>query len=93
MPRRKADSRVNRVWIEIEWHKDESVRKERAACMTRMLQRLSPEFSGEITAGPYHYRYYSARPGGFVELVDRGEWFNLDWLGREVDDVAQADAD
>lgn len=79
-----------RVWIELE--KPESIEhgKQLAEMATRMLRRLGIAESsiryGENHKGVACYRYQHDIAGTYSELADRGQWFNLEYLGREVED-------
>ena len=85
----------NRIWIELDKPKPGTPDPERKAFMekqcalaNRMLERLyKPEdlahrstfFVSEHKG--LHYCFGGA--GGFRDLADNGEWFNLDYYGRE----------
>ena len=82
-------SEVNKVWIELKTGSPEE-NETRASLMTTMLARLHDEddrkLSPEIKWSEHHDCYIKIdKPcGSYLELVDKGHWFNLDYFGREV---------
>lgn len=83
-PSTSTETKVNRVWIELERDGDALVNEARAALVSRMLVRLGCEASPEPiwwNERARRYCYNKFGHGGFVELSDDGEWFNLDYLG------------
>lgn len=79
--------RKHRVWIELEPTSDEETGKARAALLSRMLKRLGADFGRHepVFWHPRHHRYCFTRDvaGGYTEAGDHGNWFNLDFFGRE----------
>lgn len=79
----------NRVWIELEPPKDNDpvLAQKRCELANRMLNKLSaPEetigrgFSWSATENKYRFNWGMKS----TILKDNGEWFDLDFLGREV---------
>ena len=68
----------NRIWIELDKPKDSAHAKELCEQANAMLTRL-----GVTRQFWYHEksrRYCLGDSAGYVELVDRGEWFNFNYL-------------
>jgi len=79
---------TNRVWIEIEKSDDDKVNKKRAELFTKMINRLRGD-DAEVKAEVFWYKekhkfaYSSDHLGSCHTLDDNGEWFNLDFCGRD----------
>lgn len=78
----------NRVWIELEKPRDKAHGDELAEKANRMLRRLMEpsqvnncmRFSWSVQ----DRRYHLSDPSGCYTVLDSfGEWFNLDYMGRE----------
>lgn len=77
----------HRVWIEIERPKDDAEGAARAKLLSAMLKRLG------VDRGSYPLVWWNERKrcycftqssvGSFVEASDDGQWFNLEFFGRE----------
>lgn len=83
----------NRVWIELEMpFTDDKIDHElghaRAKLATNLIQRLGadPAHNQNFWWWPEKLTYCYSRygHGGYVTLSDCGEWFNLDFFGREL---------
>lgn len=83
-----ATTKPDRVWIELEQPRDDEHAARICELANRMLQRLN--FDGE---GPLHHLFFwDAKDQtycyggqmGYRGLSDRGEWFNLAYLGRPL---------
>ncbi len=82
--KRKSDRpQQDRVWIELEVPNDEAHAQAICAKANRMLQRLMPGTSMAFWRGQNGYCITVDSAGSYYDLPDRGEWFNLDYLGRE----------
>lgn len=82
MPK-KQKPEFNRVWIELEQPVDDSHAMEVCAMANNMLQRLSSvpladRFGWDSKRKQFTY----GGPMGYRGLTDRGEWFDLEYLGR-----------
>jgi len=81
-------SKGNRVWIELEvpWGDPDidNIAKRRAELASNMLSRLGA--SRHFFWHPSKAKYCCAcnESGSFTELQDKGEWFSLDYLGRDL---------
>lgn len=83
----------NRIWLELDKPKDFEHAKQQCELANKMLARLGISkhnkfwaqggfFTGERHAHcPYAFTTSSA--GTYKELSDNGEWFSLDYLGRD----------
>lgn len=75
----------NNVWIELERPRNDEHAAEICGQANRMLKRLgvtSGDFGWDSTRKQYTY----GMPMGYRGLTDRGEWFNLDYLGRPFEE-------
>ena len=87
----------NRIWIELEYPSDKQCKELgvekhalgnlRALLMTNMLHRLG---AGKYTrvwwhASDFCYCLTEDSAGTYHPLSDKGEWFNLDFLGRPIE--------
>jgi len=78
----------NRIWIELTLPKyndpeRETIAKKQAALATNMIRRLGSDGS-EFFWNEHKSCYCLADSSGtYVELSDKGHWFNLDFFGRE----------
>lgn len=76
----------NRVWIELEHPGDDDVLGDRRCELAnKMLARLRENTEGDRA----HFWWFSAKgtycygdSGGYKELSDNGQWFNLEYYGR-----------
>lgn len=79
-------STQNRVWIELEKPRDEDHAAEIVAQANNMLQRLrGPSELAKVfgwNSRAKQFTYGDAM--GYENLVDRGQWFNLEFLGRPL---------
>jgi hypothetical protein len=83
---KKQKPETNRVWIELEKPVDDAHGEKIAELATRMLNRLSPEDKGyKFMWSEDRHMYMYGNTMGFMYLTDRGQWFNLDHLGREAE--------
>jgi hypothetical protein len=80
-----------RVWIELEPYRDAPERRERAMQLAnRMMARLgAPEATFWWNERKGCYALTTSADGLYYDLLDRGHWFNLEYLGRP-DDPAPA---
>jgi hypothetical protein len=86
-----SNTTANRVWIELERSRDQNLNIQRAALATNLIQRLGSksEFYWDEEKGLYGLR----REGGeFTELNDNGQWFNLEFFGRPLEQKEGVDA-
>ncbi|MDO8839628.1 MAG: hypothetical protein Q7V31_11935 [Parvibaculum sp.] len=83
----------HRVWIELDKITSPEQAEEACALVNRMLDRLCELDDGPDEGQPNRQRfwYHSEKNcycyggvGGYTEQTDRGAWFNLDYLGREL---------
>lgn len=75
---------MNRVWIELEYPEDTIEGELRAKLASNMLQRLGYGIDRAIFWHEKKMRYCVTVDGdGFLELQDKGHWFNLDHFGRD----------
>lgn len=77
---------ANRVWIELEKPRDDAHGEEIARLATNMLRRLDDaddKDNRRFWWNAHRQVYEYGNPMGFQGLPDRGNWFNLDYLGRE----------
>lgn len=82
-PARPAKSAPNRVWIELEQPRDDEHAKQICEAANRMMRVLIPGCESEFMFFEHKRMYGYGDNMGFKYLVDRGEWFNLDFLGRD----------
>lgn len=94
LTKRKPDESMN-VWIELPLYESDDECREAVEKLNRMMERMDCgikqprqkfRFSSETDRRPKHYQLVDGPSGSFRELGDNGEWFNLDYLGRENDD-------
>lgn len=77
---------MNRIWIELEKPRDAVHGEEICALANRALRRLSGDSRTRAFWWSVHEnRYCLGDDGGYKVLEDNGEWFNLDYLGREIE--------
>lgn len=76
----------NRVWIELERLKNNAEGHLRALLASNMLRRLSDASNVRDLVfwieRKQLYGFTIDSAGGFVEAIDNGHWFNLDYFGR-----------
>ena len=75
----------NNVWIELEKPKDEAHAVEICKKANNMLKRLGVT-SGDFGWDSKRKQYTYGAAMGYTGLTDRGEWFNLDYLGRPLEE-------
>jgi hypothetical protein len=78
---------MNKVWIELQVSSDQEENKARAKLAHNMLKKLGIK-SGTYDIIWWHerkqvYCVTTSEAGTFMEMGDKGHWFNLDYLGRE----------
>lgn len=77
----KKPLKNDRVWIELDVPRNEQHAKEICTKANNMLTRLG------TTSGRQFFwmegQYCFGGDMGYVDLPDRGTWFNLDYVGRE----------
>lgn len=77
----------NNVWIELEKPRDDAHAKEICEQANRMLQRmLGTAPWGRFGWDGERKQYKFGGLMGYRGLTDRGEWFNLDYLGRPFEE-------
>jgi uncharacterized protein CbrC (UPF0167 family) len=77
----------NRIWIELDTPNNDEHAEEQCRLANNMLQRLAekPEYMQRQFFWLKNSRRYAfGGLMGYNELTDRGEWFNLDYLGRDI---------
>jgi hypothetical protein len=76
---------MNRVWIELERPMHGAHAEEIVAKANRMLKRLAGDgaLGGTFGWDNEARTFTFGSPMGYEQLIDRGQWFNLDYLGRE----------
>lgn len=84
--------RDNRLWMELEWHPDLEIRKQRAANLSALLKKLGctyeePVFVLEKSG---RYAFTTSEAGTYAEAGDHGFWFNLDYLAKPDTYVTEA---
>lgn len=73
----------NRVWIEIERGQDDAKNVERAEAFTKMLNKLGIQSCKvEWNKTTKFYEYTNLESQSFIDLVDDGHFFNLDYLAK-----------
>lgn len=74
-----------RVWIELEVPKDEAQAKRIGELATTMLQRLNAPEKTDYSFwwSECEQRWCFGGNMGYRVLADNGEWFNLEYFGRE----------
>lgn len=78
----------NRVWIELEQPRDDTHAAEIVEQANNMLKRLSPDGLGLSTCFGWDERRKQFTWGGdmgYENLVDRGQWLSLTFLGRPIE--------
>jgi hypothetical protein len=72
----------NRIWIELERSDEAADNHERAALASKMLARLGVDIDKPVWFSEKRNRYCFTTDcaGTFVESLDHGHWFNLDFL-------------
>ena len=74
----------NRVWIELEKPRDDAHAQEICKQANNMLRRLSDgPFEAKFIWAPEKKRYLYGSNMGYSVLTDNGEWFNLEYMGRD----------
>lgn len=84
------EAKKNLVWIELPAPASKEDGEEQCRLANNMLERLTSKedvannsfFYMENKSG--RFTLCLGGPYGYVELPDRGQWFNLDYLGREA---------
>ncbi len=85
---RVPEPQMNRVWIELEKPRDDAHADEICRKANRMLDRLLPPAEPGVDRSRFFWltrdkRYAIGSYYGYYTLSDWGDWFNLDYLGRE----------
>jgi hypothetical protein len=73
-----------KVWIELPLPNSPEEAKDICAKANRMMQRLGNTDEREFSYWEKERMYSWGGHMGFMSLTDRGHWFNLDYLGREL---------
>lgn len=77
---------MNKIWIELEKPKDKEHADLQCTLANRVLERMGAKGQSFFYSQRLALYCIESSPGGtYKELTDNGEWFNLDYLGREVD--------
>lgn len=82
---KKTQEKRYRVWIELDKPVDDEHAEELCALANKMLSRLneSSESQGGFSWSPNEHRYMFSHGGHtYKYLADNGEWFNLEYFGR-----------
>lgn len=95
MPNKQTVRNDDNVWIELPKPRDVEHAKAVVVKANRMLARLNggtePRDVFFVTERHPSPGYCYGSQMGYKELVDRGSWFNLDYLGREEPAVKVSD--
>ena len=75
----------NRVWIELEKPRNAEHAKEICDLANNLLQRITPNTAKHFFYITEKRQYAYGDHWGYVDLTDRGEWLNLDFVGRPLD--------
>ena len=75
----------NRVWIELEKPRDAAHANEICGLANNLLQRISPGTAKQFSYSSRNHKFLYGDLHGCVTLADRGEWLNLDFVGRPLD--------
>lgn len=77
----------HRVWIELEQPKDEDDAEQIVAKANRMLERLrgASELAKVFGWDARRKQFTYGNDMGYENLVDRGQWFSLTYLGRPLE--------
>lgn len=78
----------NSIWVELEKPKNDEHAKLQCELANKMLQRIMG--SGVELTNKFFYsdrtkRYCFGGYNGYYDCVDNGQWFNLDYFGRDLD--------
>jgi hypothetical protein len=73
-----------KVWIELPLPNSPEEAEDICNKANRMMQRLGNTDGREFRYWDKERKYSWGGDMGFIYLTDRGHWFNLDYLGREV---------
>jgi hypothetical protein len=86
--------RENLVWIELPKPENKEEAEEYCRLANNMMRRLVGDrnWNGSHFFWSEHKNMYcfGGGAGTFKYLSDRGEWFNLDYLGRELTEEVEA---
>ena len=74
----------DRVWIELDKPIDDAHAEEICKKANRMLARMGSSGGRGFFWSPSRQQYGYGDGMGHIGLPDRGDWFNLDYLGREA---------
>ena len=87
MLNKKPDTAHPKVWIELERTPDHAFNERQAGLANKMLARLADPKHLPLSAGfrwsKHEGRYIYGGPMGYRVLNDDGEWFNLEYFGRD----------
>jgi hypothetical protein len=77
--------RKHRVWIELEQPADDADAEQIVAEANRMLKRLARgnDYTRQFGWNAKRQVFTYGDHWGHEDLVDRGQWFSLTYLGRE----------
>jgi len=86
MLNKKPDTDHPKIWIELERTPSAEFNQRQAELANKMLKRLSEP--GDPTNRGFNWskhegRYTYGGPMGYRVLTDDGEWFNLEYFGRD----------
>lgn len=76
-------ARNNRIWIELDKPRDAAHAQEMCELANQMLARLGVSHGRRFFWSERESCYCYGEGMGYTTLSDRGEWFNLDYLGRD----------
>lgn len=71
----------NRIWIELDVPENDQHAELQCELANKMLGRLGDTGGQKFSLDGRHYCYGNNM--GAIQLIDRGHWFNLDYLGRD----------
>jgi hypothetical protein len=73
---------MNRIWIELERPKDQTHADQIAKLANNVLRKIG-DGTREFFWDSKDHIWCIGGDMGYVTLSDNGEWFNLDYLGKE----------
>jgi len=73
----------NKVWIELDRPRDEAHAEQIAELINKVMRKIEPTNTREFFWDAKERVWCIGDAMGYVTLNDNGEWFNLDYLGKD----------
>ncbi len=73
----------NKVWIELDRPRDDDHANQIAKLINNVLRKIEPNIERQFFWNSEDCIWCIGNDFGYIALADNGEWFNLDYLGKD----------